>query len=390
MPNKQPSLETIAIHLFENPKPFGAVRPPLYDTTTFSFKDIQSLNDAIGSGNTHPFYTRYGSNPGILATEKKLAKLDHADDALLFSAGMAALSALFIAHGKNGILCIGEVYGGTHTLLAQQLTSLGISSHFMQYDQIPELISQSCIKYGLVFFETPANPTLNIIDISTITSWAHQQGMLVAVDNTFASPINQQPIKLGVDLCVQSATKYLGGHSDLTAGVITGNKPVLDIIRPWRTSLGQICSPATAHLLDRSLATLPLRVACHNDNAMAIASWLESHPQVIRVNYPGLPNFPDHAIAKKQMTGFGGMLSFEIKGNGKDTIQFINNLNLFSRAPSLGGVESLVSQPSKTSHRHLTFEEKKKKRIQDNLIRLSIGLENHQDLLDDLELAFNL
>ncbi|MDE3208289.1 MAG: PLP-dependent transferase, partial [Pseudomonadota bacterium] len=229
-----------------------------------------------------------------------------------------------------------------------------------------------------------------IIDISTITSWAHQQGMLVAVDNTFASPINQQPIKLGVDLCVQSATKYLGGHSDLTAGVITGNKPVLDIIRPWRTSLGQICSPATAHLLDRSLATLPLRVACHNDNAMAIASWLESHPQVIRVNYPGLPNFPDHAIAKKQMTGFGGMLSFEIKGSGKDTIQFINNLNLFSRAPSLGGVESLVSQPSKTSHRHLTFEEKKKKRIQDNLIRLSIGLENHQDLLDDLELAFNL
>ncbi|MDE3022664.1 MAG: aminotransferase class I/II-fold pyridoxal phosphate-dependent enzyme [Pseudomonadota bacterium] len=367
-------------------KPCIAVRAPLYDTTTFSFSDTQSFENAALNGDT-PFYSRYGNNPNILATEEKLSVLDGTEDALLFSAGMAALSALFITYGKNGILCIGNVYGGTQFLLAHQLNSLGIQTNFIPYDQADYLDLFIAKNPGLIFFESPANPTLDILNIQDITRLAHENGSLVAMDNTFASAINQQPIGLGVDLCMQSATKYLGGHSDLTAGVITGKKSLLDAIRPWRTNLGQICSPATAHLLDRSLATLPLRINCHNENAMTIAKWLEHHPKITKVYYPGLPSFSGFETASRQMKGFGGMISIDIKGNEKDAIQFINCLKLITRAASLGGIESLVSQPARTSHRNLTPEERNQKGISDTLIRLSIGLENVHDIINDLAQA---
>jgi cystathionine beta-lyase/cystathionine gamma-synthase len=378
---------TRAIHAGEIPDAYGSPRTPLYSTTTFSFDTTADLLDVVEGRKPGCLYTRYGGNPTINALEAKLASLNHAEAALAFAAGMAAISALFLAHGRRGVICVGDVYGGTWQLLSEQLSLLGIHTEALlgsELDRLPALLQRGA---GLLYFESPGNPTLEIIDIAAISAQAHAHGALVALDNTFASPVNQQPHLLGVDLVVQSATKYLGGHSDITAGVLSGSAALLAPIAAWRKNLGQIIAPETAHLLSRSLCTLEVRVQRQNLNAAAIAAALERHPKVRRVLYPGLPSFPGYELAKRQMSGFGGMLTVEVDGSGTDASRVVDRLRLIRLAPSLGGVESLATQPSTTSHRDFSPEERLRRGIGDAMIRISVGLEDPADLLADLEQA---
>jgi cystathionine beta-lyase/cystathionine gamma-synthase len=239
----------------------------------------------------------------------------------------------------------------------------------------------------MVFFETPTNPTLEVLDIRKISAIAHEYGALVAVDNTFASPVNQSPLALGADFVVHSATKYLGGHSDITAGALMGSKELLAPVWGWRKNLGQMPAPETASLLARSLRTLVVRVERQNATAQAVAKAMSRHPKVARVLYPGLPDFTGHAVARSQMQGYGGMLTLEIKGTYEDAVRAVDKFKLFAIAPSLGGVESLVTMPVTTTHHGLPPEERARRGISDTMIRLSIGLEDAADLIADLEQA---
>ena len=309
-PNK---LATRCIHTGELADAHGSPHTPVYNTTTFAFPSTAAILDVVEGRTEGSLYTRYGLNPSIKALEAKLASLEGAEAALGFASGMAAEAALFLTHGREGIVCIGDAYGGTLELIGQQLPLLGIPTHLLlgsELDRLDDLLAGGA---RLVFFETPSNPTLELFDIAAIAAQAHAHGALLAVDNTFASPVNQQPLALGADLVVHSATKYLGGHSDVTAGALMGSKELLDAVWPWRKNLGQTPAPETAALLARSLRTLVVRVNQQNASALAIARAMEAHPRVERVLYPGLESFPGYALAKQQMAGFGGMLTIEIE-----------------------------------------------------------------------------
>lgn len=380
-------LSTQCVHAGEIDDPNGSPHTPVYTATTFKFPNTQAVLDVVAGRTVKPLYTRYGLNPTLLSLEEKLAALEGAEAAWSFCSGMAAESALFMAHGRKGIACLGDAYGGTLELLRDQLPLLGIPTHLLlgdEMDQLETLLQQGV---GLVFFETPTNPALELFDIRAISELAHRHGALVAVDNTFASPVNQQPLALGADFAVHSCTKYLGGHSDLTAGAIMGAKELLGPIWGWRKNLGQAPAPETAALLARSIRTLPIRVRQQNASAQAVAEAMHDHPQVERVLYPGLPGFRGADLARRQMSGFGGMLSIEIAGGGAAATAAADRLRLFALAPSLGGVESLVTQPCTTTHYGLAPEERARRGISDGLLRLSIGLEDPADLIADLKQA---
>lgn len=377
---------TRAIHAGLANDGFGSPHTPLYDTTTFKYAATENMERAIDGRDSGYFYTRYGSNPSIVNIEQKLASLEQAGGALAFASGMAAISAALIAHGERGIICMGELYGGTWELMTDQLGSLGRRVAFIEAGDTDGLRRYLQQGYGLVYFETPSNPLLQIIDIAAVAAIAHAHDALLAVDSTFATPVNQQTLTLGADIVIHSATKYLGGHSDLTGGVVAANADLLPAINAWRKNLGQCMAPETAHLLARSLATLELRVHRQNASAARIAAFLQTHAAVERVYYPGLPAHGGHEIAKKQMSGFGGMLSVTLKAH-VDAAAFVDRLQLFSLAVSLGGIESLVCQPCRTSHRGLSAQMKAEKGITDQLIRVSIGLEDAADLEQDLAQA---
>lgn len=380
-------LSTRCIHVGEIDDPHGAPHTPIYNTTTFKFPSTADLLDVLQGRKAGSLYTRYGLNPSLLSLEEKLASLEGAETALAFASGMAAESALFFAHGREGVICLGDVYGGTFELLASQLPSLGIPTRLLLGAEMDGL--EAALRQGgrLVFFETPTNPTLEVLDIRAIAELAHRYGALVAVDNTFASPINQQPLALGADLVTHSCTKYLGGHSDITAGAVMGSKELLLPIWNWRKNLGQTPSPETASLLARSIRTLVVRVRAQNASAQAIAEAMARHPRVDRVLYPGLPEFPFHALAREQMQGFGGMLSLVIRGSGEEATRVADRFRLFALGPSLGGVESLITQPCTTTHHGLSPEERARRGISDALLRFSIGLEDVEDLIADLQQA---
>ena len=375
---------TRIIHNRRHKDAFGSPYSPVYNTTTYRFENTAALLDVIEGRSDGNLYTRWGTNPSIQELEQGLAGLENAEAALGFASGMAAISATLLAHGRNGIVCVGDLYGGTQELLKNHCQALGIPVTFLfreEQDQLAETLNEPG---KLVYFETPANPNMAILDIRTIAETAHQHGTLVAVDNTFASPINQKPLELGADLVLHSATKYLGGHSDLTAGALMTSASLAKPVVAWRKNLGQLIAPETAALLSRSLRTLPLRVRQHNENAMAIAQAMEQHPRITKVHYPGLPSFEGHDLAKQQMTGFGGMLSIEVDGGQQAAEKVADSLKVFLLATSLGGVESLVSQPSATSHHGLSREERLKRGIGDGMLRLSVGLEDTADLIQDL------
>jgi cystathionine beta-lyase/cystathionine gamma-synthase len=380
-------LATRCIHAGEIDDPHGSPHTPIYTTTTFKFSSTADLLDVVDGRKPGSLYTRYGLNPTIASIEQKLATLEGAEMAWAFCSGMAAEAALFLAHGRKGIVCLGDAYGGTLELISSQLPLLGIPGHFLlgnELGKLDELLAQGV---SLVFLETPTNPTLEIFDIHAIAKMARAHGARVAVDNTFASPVNQNPLALGADFVVHSCTKYLGGHSDLTAGALMGSRDLLMPVWNWRKNLGTAIAPEIASQLGRSIRSLPVRVKAQNAAAQTIAEAMAQHPRVSRVLYPGLPDFPGHALAKKQMSGFGGMLTIEVKGNGDDATRVADKLKLFALAPSLGGVESLVTQPCTTTHHGLTPEERTRRGISDAMLRLSVGLEDPADLIADLNQA---
>lgn len=384
MLNDDKGFATNCIHAGEIIDQFGAPHTPIYDTTTFRFSSTADMLNVIEGRRSGYLYTRYGSNPSVMSVEAKLASLENTEGALAFASGMAAISATLLAHGECGIVCLGEVYGGTWEFMSRQLSMLGRQTRFLAADDLDALAQHLSAGCGLVFFETPSNPLLEIIDISLVCTLAHSHGARVAIDSTFATPVNQQPLSLGADIVIHSATKYLGGHSDLTGGMVAGTEDMLEPLRVWRKNLGQSLAPEAAHLLARSLATLEVRVQRQNTTALHLAKTLQKHPSVERVYFPGLENCSGHEIAKRQMSGFGGMISFTVKGDVGAAVRVVDGLQLFTLAPSLGGVESLVSQPTLTSHRDLTSEMRQSRGITDNLIRLSVGLETPEDLEDDL------
>ncbi len=383
---------TRCIHAGESLDVQGGIHMPLYNHSTFAFKNTEELLDVVEGRNPEGnLYTRYGLNPTIRGLEKKCADLEGGQGCLAFSSGMAAEAATFLALCNAGdhIICIGDVYGGTFDLLNENLPTLGIETTFVLGNELADLPQQFRETTRLVFFETPTNPNLEVLDIRKIAAVAKEHGALTVVDNTFASPVNQQPFELGADIVVHSATKYLGGHSDLTGGLVIASGELLAPIWVWRKNLGQMMAPEVAFLLSRSLRTLLVRVKAQNQTAQQVAEFLQQQPQVLRVNYPGLKDFAGHAVAREQMSGFGGMLSFVYDGDAAATAAVVDRLQLFSIAASLGGVESLVTQPITTTHYAMLPEERSRRGIPDGMVRLSIGLEDAEDLIADLQQALS-
>jgi cystathionine gamma-synthase len=399
MLHKTAGFATRSIHAGQLHDQYGAPHTPLYDSSTFSFGSTEKMLAVIEGREPGFLYTRYGSNPSIRNVEQKLASIEQAESALAFASGMAAISTTLLAHGTRGVICLGEVYGGSWEFMTAQLSALGRQVEYVAADDWAGLEQHLAQGLGLVYFETPSNPLLQIIDIARVCQLAQRFNARVAIDSTFATPVNQQPLTLGADLVIHSATKYLGGHSDLTGGMVAGSESMLQPLIIWRKNLGQCMAPETAHLLSRSLATLAVRVRQQNASALRIAHMLQQHASIEQVYYPGLPSFSGYAVAQQQMTGFGGMLSITVRASARNmagsegmlskhaisaAVTLVDALRLFAIAPSLGGVESLVSQPALTSHRDLTPALRAERGIGDNLIRLSIGLEDADDIEQDL------
>ena len=361
---------------------------PIYETTTFVFDNAAEVL-AYNEGRSAKFlYSRY-TNPTVVSVEAKLAVLDRTEAALLFSSGMGATATILMTHLKAGdeVLCGSAIYGGTLHLLNDLLTRFGIAPRFISLDDLANLERVISDRTRLVWFETPINPTLRCVDIRRIAEACRARGVTSVIDNTFASPINQQPLALGIDLAMQSATKYLNGHSDVTGGMVSGTKKLLAPIEKARRLVGTVMDPQPAFSLGRGLKTLPLRVAQHNANARAVADFLAADRRVSQVYYPGLPSHPDHEIARRQMSGFGGMVCFDLDGRYDRAERFYDRLKIVKRAASLGGIESLISMPVLTSQWGHTEEQLRAAGVTKGMLRLSVGLEDVADLIADLDQA---
>lgn len=361
---------------------------PIYETTTFVFDNAAEVV-AYNEGRSSKYlYSRY-TNPTVVSVEQKLAAIDHAEAALTFSSGMGATATILMAHVKAGdeVICGAAIYGGTLHLLQDILANFGVTPRFISLDEMANLERVFSDRTKLVWFESPINPTLRCIDIRRVAEACRARGVLSVIDNTFASSMNQQPLALGVDLAMQSATKYLNGHSDVTGGMVAGPKALVAPIEKARRLLGTVMDPHPAYALGRGLKTMPLRLERHNTNAMAVAKFLEDDRRVSQVYYPGLPSHPDHEIAKRQMLGFGGMICFDLDGRYDRAEQVYNKLQIVKRAASLGGIESLVSLPVITSQWGHSDEQLEAAGVTKGMLRLSVGLEDVADLIADLDQA---
>jgi cystathionine beta-lyase/cystathionine gamma-synthase len=361
---------------------------PIYETTTFVFDSAAEVR-AYNEGKSSKFlYSRY-SNPTVTAVEHTIAVVEAAEAALVLSSGQAATTTALMALCASGdeIVCSSAIYGGTLHLLADLLPKFGIRPRFVSLEELskPEAMLSGATK--LVWFESPINPTLRCVDVAAVGRACRARGVISVLDNTFASPINQQPLALGVDLVMHSATKYLNGHSDVTAGALAGPSRLIDPILDARKRLGTILDPYAAYALGRGLKTLAVRMERHNSNAMAVARWLAQDRRVHAVYYPGLEQHPDHAVAARQMRGFGGMVCVDVGGGYERAARFFDRLQVFKRAASLGGVESLCSLPVLTSQWGHTEEELKRAGVTHSMARLSVGLEDADDLIADLDQA---
>lgn len=361
---------------------------PIVETTTYVFGSAAEVI-AYNEGRSEKFlYTRYG-NPTVAAVEESLARLDGAERALLFSSGMAASATTLIGHLNAGdeVICAAAIYGGTLHLLQALLARFGITTRFVSMEELAAIEMVIGERTRVVWFETPTNPTLRCVDVRRVADGCRARGVLSVLDNTFASPINQQALALGVDLAMQSATKYLNGHSDVTAGVVSGPAHLLAPIEKARRLLGTILDPAPAYALGRGMKTLAVRVARQNATAQAVAEAMEADPRVSRVFYPGLASHPEHAIAGAQMTGFGGMVCIDLDGNYDRAVRTFDRLQVITRAASLGGVESIVSLPVLTSQWGYTDAQLAAAGVTKGMLRFSIGLEDAGDLIEDLRQA---
>ena len=361
---------------------------PIYETSTFVFDSAADVEKYQQGKLNGYLYSRY-ENPTVVAVEQKLAAVDGAETALLFSSGMAAISTALIALLKSGdeILCCSAIYGGTFHIIEDLLPRLGILHRFISIEELGDVGSVIGPNTKVVWFESPINPTLRCVDVRAVAAACKKAGVLAAMDNTFASPINQPVLSMGIDLSMQSCTKYLNGHSDVTGGVLSGSSALMAPMAAMRRLLGGIMDPQPAFALGRGMKTMPLRVAQHNANAMTVAQFLEGHRAVERVYYPGLASHPDRAIAARQMSGFGGMVTIDVKGGKDAAFRAFDKLKIVKRAASLGGVESICSMPILTSQYGLTDEELVKAGVSKGMIRISIGLEDTADVIGDLDQA---
>jgi methionine-gamma-lyase len=379
---------TTAIHRPDSTAEVFPLTTPIYETTTFVFRNAEEVK-AYNEGRSQKFlYSRY-ANPTIVEVEQKIAALEGAEAALVLASGQAATSTALLTLVKAGdeIVCSSAIYGGTLHLIADLLPKFGITSRFVSIEELrqPESVISSATK--MLWFESPINPTLRCVDIATVAAACRARGVISVIDNTFASPANQQPIALGVDLVMHSATKYLNGHSDVTAGALAGPARLMDDILKTRKLTGAVLDPYAAYALGRGLKTLTVRMDRHNASALAVARWLDADRRVQTVYYPGLESHPDHAIARRQMRGFGGMVCVDLGGSYDRAARFFDRLSVFKRAASLGGVESLCSLPVLTSQWGHSEEELQRAGVTHGMARLSIGLEDPDDLIADLDQA---
>ncbi len=368
----------------------NAVTEPVVCTSTYAFSGRAELADHFEGRIEREEYGRYG-NPTVRTAEQKIASLDGAEDAVLFGSGMAAITTTLFAFLKSRqhVVMTSDCYRRTRQFVTSYLERFDVEATLVPPGDVAAL--EGAIRDGetrLVITESPTNPYLRVADIPAVAAAVHRhRGVKLLVDSTFATPVNQRPLELGADLVVHSCTKYLGGHNDLLAGSLSGNAGVVSAIRDLRGVIGTLLDPHSAYLLIRGLKTLEVRVLRQNASALRIAGWLEAHPLVERVFYPGLPSHPDHEVASAQMSGFGGVISFVVKGGLDAASRLVDGVKIPLIAPSLGGVESLIEQPAIMSFYELTTEERRAIGIEEGLVRFSIGVEDPDDLVDDLRQA---
>lgn len=380
---------TRAVHGGEaRPKVGNAVTEPIFQTATYTFADTAELADHFEGRIEREEYGRYG-NPTQRVAERKLAALDGAEDGLLFSSGMAAVTTTLFAMLSKGahVVVTDDAYRRTRQFLLQILRRYGVEVSVVpagDYDRIEEAVRPMT---RLIFSESPTNPYNRILDLERVAAIGRRHRVKTVIDSTFATPINQRPLEFGIDLVIHSATKYLGGHNDLLAGAVLGSAALISGIRDLQGITGAVPDPFVAYLLIRGIKTLALRVARQNDTAVRMAAFLAEHPKVERVHHPSLPTHPEHDIATRQMNGFGGVVSFEIRGDLAAGSRLVDACRLPRIAPSLGGVESLIEQPALMSFYELSTEERLQVGIKDSLIRYAVGIEDADDLIADLEQA---
>ncbi|MDB2684420.1 PLP-dependent aspartate aminotransferase family protein [Flavobacteriaceae bacterium] len=377
---KELGINSICVHVGEvKDEQFKGAVSPIYVSTSYAFDQVDIKR-----------YPRYFNTPNQEALRRKIAVLEHTQDALIFGSGMAAISSSMLAFLKKGdhVLIQHVIYGGTYNFIANEFEKYGIEYSYTESDQIEDFEPLIRDNTKIIYIETPSNPLLGITDIKAVALLAKKRGIITMIDNTFASPINQNPADFGIDIVVHSATKYMGGHSDISAGAVAASKEHIELI--WKTgiNLGGNLSDFTVWMLERSLKTLNLRVKEQTKNAQILAEYLEEHSMINRVYYPGLKSHPQHTIAATQMHGFGAMMSFELT-EGFDAMDFQNALLLIKPSMSLAGLESTVVSPSLTTHSLLTEEERLERGINDRLIRFSVGIEESEDLIADFEQAIN-
>lgn len=382
MAQQYKSLSTKLIHSGEpHPKIHGAVSMPIFQSSTFEYAGEKTYDDVR--------YIRLNNTPNHLVLHKKLAALENAESALVTASGMAAISTALLSVLQCGdhLLVQNCLYGGTHTFITRDFSSYGISFDFINEGDGNEWKKKLRSNTKAIYVEAISNPLMQVFNLQDVVRFAQEHQLVSLIDNTFATPVNFRPAELGFDLSLHSCTKYMNGHTDIVAGAVIGKKELIQTITHRLNHLGGSLDPHAAFLLHRGLKTLALRVRFQNESALRVAQFLEQHPKISNVNYPGLVSNAQHLRAKDLFDGFGGMLSFELRGNVSDAEHFIKNVTLPIVAPSLGGVETLITRPVTTSHAGMSKEERDKLGITDTLIRISIGIEATEDLLEDFENA---
>ncbi|WP_445384870.1 trans-sulfuration enzyme family protein [Robiginitalea sp. IMCC44478] len=375
MKNSKHGLNTVCTHTGElKDEQFKGAVSPLYMSSSYAYDDVDIKR-----------YPRYFNTPNQEALCLKIAALEHTEKALIFGSGMAAVSTAMLAFLRSGdhVVVPRQIYGGTYNLLTEEFDKYGIQYSFIEDTEAESFENAIQDNTRLLYLETPSNPLLYITDLAAVSALAKSKGLLTMIDNTFASPVNQNPADFGIDIIIHSATKYMGGHSDICAGAVAASAEHIDRIFQLAKNLGGSLSDYTVWLLERSLKTMGLRVRAQNENAMALASFLKELPEIGNVYYPGLKDHPGHELACSQMNGFGGMLSFEL-GPAISLERFVKSLQLVKASMSLAGVESTLVIPAKTSHGLLSAEERNQAGISENLIRFSAGIEDIKDLKDDI------
>lgn len=380
MKAKKLGMNTICTHVGEiEDQQFRGAISPLYMSSSYAYEDVDIKR-----------YPRYLNTPNQEALGKKIAALEGTDAALIFGSGMAAISHALLAFLQKGdhIVVQQTIYGGAFNFMQEEFPKYGIEFDFTDGFEEEDFEAKIKSNTRVIYVETPSNPLMKITDLSMISALARKHGLISVIDNTFASPVNQRPAEFGIDVILHSATKYMGGHSDICAGAVAASQAHIEAIWNVAKNLGGSLSDYTVWLLERSLKTLVVRVKAQNRNAKKLAKWLNKHPSVDRVYYPGLRSHPQHELAKKQMSGYTGMLSFELIPE-LDASKFMRSLKLIKQSMSLAGVESTILSPTETSHALLSPEQRAEQGIADNLMRFSVGIEDRKDLIRDLEQAFD-